>query len=691
MRKISSLALTVAMALGLAACSDGTVTEASELEQQNSSYASSSDLHSGIQLNNLDTEARPQDDFFQYVNGQWLERTEIPSDRARWGSFDELRERAEAHVLAIVQEAANGSAAAGSNQQKIDDLYRSYMDKERIEALGLTPLVPDFAKITALASHSELAEYWGAQQRYRAGIPVALYVGQDQMNSEQYITSMSQSGLGLPDRDYYLANDERNQTLREQYRQFIQTMWNEAGWEQAEAAADAILAIETKIAEAHWSRIENRDRVASYNKMTLTELTESAPGFDWQAFIAAADLAINEIVVRQPDYMSAFAAMQSTVALEDWKTYLKFHTLRSSAGMLSENFGSASFDFYGRILQGLEEERSRERRAVSTVESVLGFMVGEEYVARHFQPEAQERMAEMVDNILLAFGEAIDDLDWMTAETKREAHAKLATFTTKIGYPEKWRDYDCITIAADDLVGNMRRSADCEYERMVARLGQPVDSYDWGMTPQTVNAYYRSTMNEIVFPAAILQPPFFDVNADDAVNYGAIGAVIGHEITHGFDDQGRRSDGDGNLRDWWGLQDEEQFRMRAQQVVDQFSAFNPIDDLYLQGALSLGENIADLGGLNVALRGYRNSLAGAEAQVLDGFTGEQRFFMGWGQIWRIKFRDEALRRQVVVGPHSPGKYRVLGPLSNMPEFYQAFDVEPGDKMYRNDDVRVTIW
>ncbi|MFU8783616.1 M13 family metallopeptidase [Aliidiomarina sp.] len=688
MRKISSLAFGVAMALGLAACSEVPQTNQSlsDAEQQVEQQ-----LSSGVSLNNLETSVRPQDNFFRYVNGQWLERTEIPSDRARWGSFDELRERAEEQVLAIVLAAAETSGEANSNVQKIGDLFRSYMNEDRVEELGISPLTADFERIASLQTHADLADFWGYNQRYRAATPVNLGVGQDQMNSEEYITSISQSGLGLPDRDYYLADDERNQTLRGQYVEFIERLWNAAEWDNGSEAAATILAIETKIAGAHWSRIQNRDRVASYNKMSVAELQELAPEFNWSALLSAADLAVDELVVRQPDYMQAFAKMQAEISLADWQTYLQFHTLRSAAGILSSKFAEASFDFYGRVLQGLEEERSRERRAVSTVESLLGFMVGEEYVAEHFQAESKERMAEMVDNILLAFGEAIDDLEWMTDATKAEAHAKLATFTTKIGYPDKWRDYECLTIAADDLFGNMRRSANCEYERMLARLGSEVDPYDWGMTPQTVNAYYRSTMNEIVFPAAILQPPFFDVNADDAINYGAIGAVIGHEITHGFDDQGRRSDGSGNLRDWWSEVDEEQFRERAQLMIEQFSAFNPIDDLHLQGALSLGENIADLGGLNVALRGYRNSLNGEEGPVIDGYTAEQRFFIGWGQIWRIKFRDEALRRQVVVGPHSPGKYRVLGPLSNMPEFYEAFDVQPGDPMHRDDDVRVKIW
>ncbi|RUO21602.1 M13 family metallopeptidase [Aliidiomarina haloalkalitolerans] len=696
MNKVTMIAASVALALGVTGCTDGeTPTNGSSATQhtaaQMSSTAEQQALRSGVEINNMDTSVSPRENFFRYVNGGWLENTQIPADRARWGSFDELREQAEAHVLEIVQEFASTTAEQGSDVQKIGDLYRSFMDEDTIEARGINPLAEDFARIQALESHADLATYWGQQQRYRAGTPFNVSVGQDQMQSDQHITAISQSGLGLPDREYYLASDARNQELRAAYQSFIEELWQLAGWDDAEAKATSIINIETALARHHWTRIQNRDRLASYNKMTLTELAEEAPGFDWATMFAAAGLDINEVVVRQPDYLTAFADLYQQFSMADWQAYLQFHVLRNSANILSRDFAALSFDFYGRVLQGLEEERSRERRAVSTVESTLGFMVGQEYVNRHFQPEAQERMAVMVDNILAAFAEAIDDLEWMTDETKLEAHAKLATFTTKIGFPEKWRDYDCLTIAADDLFGNLRRSAECEYDRMISRLGQEVDPYDWGMTPQTVNAYYRSTMNEIVFPAAILQPPFFNVAADDAINYGAIGAVIGHEITHGFDDQGRRSDGEGNLRDWWSPDDETQFRERAALMIDQFSAFNPIDDLYLQGALSLGENIADLGGLNVALRGYLNSLGDSGGETIDGFTPEQRFFIGWGQIWRIKFRDEALRRQVVVGPHSPGKYRVLGPLSNMPEFYQAFDVQPGDPMYRDEDVRIKIW
>lgn len=687
MKRISLLALSIAAALGLTACSPAENTQSTNIQASQNQQG----ITSGVELNNLNTAVKPNDDFFQYINGKWLERTEIPADRARWGSFDELRERAEQQVLVIINEFAAAGGEPGSNAQKIGDLFNAYLNVERINSLGLAPIQSNFDTIHALTSHNDLAAFWGAQQRVRIGTPVSMFVGQDQMQSDQYITMVSQSGLGMPDRDYYVKDSDENLALRQAYTGFISNLWSLAGWEGGEQAAATVLAIETELANAHWSRIQNRDRRATYNKMTVAELAEHAPGFAWATFFEQAGVDINEVVVRQPDYLATFAQMYTKVSLADWKTYFKFHTLRATANYLPTQFGDASFEFYGRTLQGLEEQRSREKQAVSMVESSLGFLVGQEYVARHYQEESRARMEELVANIKVAFGEAIDDLEWMSPATKLEARAKLATFTTKIGYPEKWRDYDCLDIVADDLMANVAASGACEYQRMIDRLGSEVDPYDWGMTPQTVNAYYRSTMNEIVFPAAILQPPFFNVNADDAVNYGAIGAVIGHEITHGFDDQGRRSDGAGNLRDWWTEQDEEQFRGRAQLMIDQYSSFNPIDDLYLRGALGLGENIADLGGLTVAYRAYQNSLKGKQPEIIDGFTAEQRFFAGWGQIWRIKFRDESLRRQVIQGPHSPGKYRVLGVLSNMPEFYQAYEVKPGDGMYRQPDVRVKIW
>ena len=651
-----------------------------------------SELGSGINRENMDPEVPPHDNFYRFVNGRWLEETEIPSDRSRWGSFDELRETAEQQVLEIITELAEEEAEFGSDNQKIGDMFRSFKDTVRIEEAGLTPLEEELQNIDTLSSHQGLLAFWGHYQPYRFGAPFSVSVAQDLMQSDHYITYSGQSGLGLPDRDFYLNDDERSQQLLQQYKNYISRIWDAAGWEDGEEAAERILDLETSIAEIHWTRVENRDRQATYNKKSLDELAELAPAIDWNLYLDQAQLDdIDEIVVRQPSYLENLSELWQEIDLEDWKTYLRFHLIRQAASNLSSEFADAHFDFYGRVLSGQPEQRSRERRAVSATESALGFLVGKKYIDRHFPEEASARMDEMIDNLTVAFEESIKELEWMTDETKEEALSKLDNFNAKIGYPDVWRDYDCVEIQPDDLMGNMRRAAVCEYERNIGRLGEEVDPEEWGMTPQTVNAYYSVALNEIVFPAGILQPPFFDVEAEDAVNYGGIGAVIGHEITHGFDDQGRRSDGDGNLRDWWTDEDEEQFEKRAQLMIDQYNEYNPIDDMNINGALALGENIADLGGVNVAYRAYMNSLDGEESPVIDGFTGEQRFFMGWGQVWRITFRDEALRQQLMTGPHSPGKYRVIGVLSNMPEFYEAFDVSPGDEMYREEEKRVRIW
>ncbi len=688
MKQKSLLAFSIALAFGLAGCEQASKTP----EPTPATVAAVASLKSGIELTNLDTQTKPQQDFFRYVNGNWLAKTEIPADKSVWGSFHELRKGADEHVLTLIKAAAAKPADTGTDQQKIGDLYRAYLDTAKIESLGLTPLQDELAAIDKLTQPAELAAFLGQLQQERYGSPVALYVGQDQKDSTTYIVSASQSGLGLPDRDYYLKTDEKSEQIKKQYQWMIAKFWELAGWAEGGKAAEQIFALESKLAEAQWSRVQNRDRNATYNKMTPAELSTLAPGFDWAAFIKAAQLNSEDaLVVRQPTYFTAFAKLQQEVALDEWKTYLKFHLIRSNASMLSAAFDQTSFDFYGRVLSGLQEQKPREERAVEAINNALGFMVGKMYVEKYFKPEAKERMDQLIKNLRVAFEQSINELEWMSAETKLAAQEKLKKFNTKIGYPDVWRDYNCLSISADDLIGNMQRSSQCEYQRMIGKLGKPVDRTEWGMTPQTVNAYYSSTMNEIVFPAAILQPPFFNVEADDAVNYGAIGGVIGHEITHGFDDQGSRSDGDGNLRDWWSPADAEQFRQRTQLMVEQYSAFNPIDDLKLQGALGLGENIADLGGLTVAYRAYQNSLNGKTAPVIDGFTGEKRFFIGWAQVWRTKFRDEALRQQVITGPHSPGMYRVLGVLSNMPEFYQAYDVKPGDGMYRPDDQRVKIW
>ena len=688
-----ALSLALILLISLSSCSPEPAEPMRAVQDEPASTPETGPvLGSGIELGNMDTSVRPQDNFYRFVNGTWLQETEIPADRARWGSFDELREQSQEHVLEIILDLAEEEHEFGSDGQKIGDMFRSFMDTLAIEELGLAPIQSDLASIDALQSHDDLPAFWGYNQRHRLGAPVSVFVGLDLMQSDQYITSGTQSGLGLPDRDFYLRDDERSLQLVDAYRTYIARLWEAAEWGDGEDAADRIIALETAIAEQHWTRVQNRDRQATYNKMTVGELAEAAPGFDWIRMLEQAGLGdIEEIVIRQPSYFEAFAGMWREVDLEDWKTYLRFHLLRGTASNLSSTFADINFDFYGRVLSGVEEQRSRERRAVANTEGVLGFMVGKKYVERHYPQEAADRMADMIANLKVAFEQSIRELEWMSDDTKKEALAKLANFNAKIGYPEVWRDYDCLEIHPGDLVGNLRRASLCEHERNIGRLGQEVDREEWGMTPQTVNAYYNVALNEIVFPAAILQPPFFNVEADDAVNYGGIGGVIGHEITHGFDDQGRRSDGDGNLRDWWTQEDEEQFQARAQLMIEQYNAFNPIDDMHINGALALGENIADLGGVNVALRAWRNSLGGAESPVIDGFTGEQRFFMGWGQIWRIQFRDESLRQQLLTGPHSPGKYRVLGIMSNMPEFYEAFGVQPGDPMYRDEAVRVRIW
>ena len=646
----------------------------------------------GVDVGGFDTTVRPQDDFFRFVNGGWLDRTPIPEDRSRFGAFDELQEASEASLRAIVEELAAGEAEPGSERRKIGDLFASFMDEARLEELGAAPLQEDLASIAAVSSLEELVALFGAAPRAGWSAPLALFVNQDQGQSDRYIVYLSQSGLGMPDRDFYLREDPRSRELLAVYRATVERLMGLAGIPGPDRAAEAVMALETSIAGYHWTRVQNRDRQATYNPMTVRALVERTPGFPWAGYLAAAELAdVEEVVVRQPDYLDAVARLAREVPLEDWKIYLSWHLVRNAAPLLSRAFVEAHFDFYGRALQGTTELRPRWRRGIGVVNGSLGDALGKIYVERHFPPEAKERMERLVANLKVAFGQAIDELEWMSEATKQEARAKLDRFGSKIGYPETWKEYSDLEIRRSDLAGNVRRSGEVEYRRRIEKLGQPIDRGEWFMTPQIVNAYYTPSLNEVVFPAAILQPPFFSLWADEAVNYGAIGGVIGHEITHGFDDQGRRSDGEGNLRDWWTPEDEERFRARAQVLVDQFDAYEPLPGMRINGQLALGENIADLGGLTVAHRAYLLSLGDREAPVIDGFTGSQRVFLGWAQVWRTQYRDEALRTQLITGPHSPGPYRVRGPLSNMPEFYAAFGVQEGDGMFRPAEERVKIW
>lgn len=646
----------------------------------------------GIDVANFDTSVRPQDDFFRYVNGTWLENTKIPADRSNYGSFTQLFDEAEASLKEIIEEAAAAKAEPGSDEQKIGDLYRSFMNADEVERRGLTPLAAEFERIDGLASHADVVSYFGYAQTAGVQSPLGLFVDQDAKHSTEYIAYLTQSGLGLPDRDYYFNEDARFVEIRAKYLEHVQRMFELAGLESPAASARAVVDLETRMARSQWTRVQNRDRDSTYNKVDFAAAAGLAPGLGWRAFFAAAGLpGVEDFIVRQPSYVQALDGIVAGTPVERWRTYLRWKLLDAWAPDLPQRFVDADFDFYGRTLRGTEENRPRWKRGVGRVQGAMGELVGKIYVERHFQAEKKARMDELVGNLREAFRQAIDELAWMGDETKAQAYIKLDKFVAKIGFPDEWKDYSALQVWDDDLIGNLMRSNAVEYDRMIQKLGKPLDRGEWFMTPQTVNAYYNPPMNEIVFPAAILQPPFFNVDADDATNYGAIGAVIGHEFSHGFDDQGRKSDGDGNLRDWWTEQDAAEFERRADGLVAQYAAFNPIDDMHVNGEFTLGENIGDLAGLTMAYRAYRLSLGGEEAPVIDGFTGDQRFFLGWAQVWRRKYRDDELRRRLVTDPHSPSQYRTNGIVSNMPAFYRAFDLKEGDGMYRAPEDRVQIW
>jgi predicted metalloendopeptidase len=646
----------------------------------------------GVDTTNLDRSVRPQDDFFRFVNGGWLNRTQIPGDRSSWGSFLELREQSSTALRTILEEAARSSAPAGSAERKIGDMYASYLDSARVEALGLTPLQGELRTIAAVTSTKQLPTAFARLARLGVSRPVGVGVGPDQRNSERNVVAVSQAGLGLPDRDYYLKQDAKLAAARAAYAQYITRAMTLAGQTDPAGAAQRIVALETRLAEKQWDRARNRDRNATYNRMTTAQLAAAMPSFDWPAYLKAAKLGQpTEVVVRQPDYLTALDTIIASTPVSTWREYMTFKLLDGYAEALPAAYQNARFDFRGRTLSGQQEQSARWKRAVAAVEGSLGEAAGQVYVKRHFAPEAKARMDALVKNVVEAYRVGIDSLEWMSPATKTEAKAKLAKFTVKIAYPDRWRDYSSLQIRRDDLIGNAMRTSAFEYDEMVARLSKPVERWRWGMTPQTVNAYYNASNNEIVFPAAILQPPFFNVQADDAVNYGGIGAVIGHEIGHGFDDQGRKSDGAGNLRDWWTGDDAKAYESRAEKLGAQYAALTPIDSLHINPKLTMGENIGDVSGLAAAYRAYRMSLGGKPAPVIGGFTGDQRFFMGYAQIWRTKMRDDALRQQLLTDPHSPGAVRAYIPLVNNDAFVAAWNVKPGDKMYVAPENRVRIW
>ncbi|MFD4265257.1 M13 family metallopeptidase [Rhodococcus sp. NPDC058481] len=649
---------------------------------------------SGIDLTHLDQGIRAQDDLFVHVNGKWLDDYVIPADRAVDGAFRTLYDQAEVDVRAIITEAADARDAEGTDSQRIGDLYSSFMDADAAERAGLEPIAAELAAIDAVTDLSALARLLGELQRTGVSGAIGNYVDTDAKNSSRYLVHLTQSGIGLPDESYY-REDSYAQT-RDAYLAHVEAMLTLAGRPDPAGAARRILDLETAVAAGHWDVVKRRDAELSYNLVTLPDLAAQNPGFDWDAWVSglggSADT-FAELVVRQPTFVTTLTALWTQRPLSDWQEWAAWKVIHSRAPYLSEAPVAEDFAFYGKTLSGTEENRERWKRGVSLVQDLLGESVGKLYVQRHFPPEAKARMQELVANLQEAYRRNISELEWMGTETRQAALAKLEKFTPKIGYPDKWRDYTGLVIAADDLVGNYRRGYAADHDRDLAKLGGPVDRDEWFMTPQTVNAYYNPGMNEIVFPAAILQPPFFDANADDAANYGGIGAVIGHEIGHGFDDQGAKYDGDGNMVDWWTDDDRTEFGKRTTALIEQYNEFEPkaLPGHTVNGEFTIGENIGDLGGLSIALEAYKIALDGQTAPELDGLTGLQRVFFGWAQVWRTKARNEEAIRRLAVDPHSPPEFRCNGVVRNLDSFHDAFDVTPGDALYLEPERRVRIW
>ncbi len=658
-------------------------------------------IRSGIDLSYVDPNARPQDDLFGHVNGRWLTEYDIPADRATDGAFRQLFDRGEEQVRDLIVEASEHGAAKGTDTQRIGDLYASFLDEQAVERRGIQPLRDELAIIDDAADSAALAAAIGALQRTGSGGGVAMYVDTDAKNSARYLVHVTQSGIGLPDESYF--RDEQHAEVLAAYPGHIAKMfalvYGGTPDDHAETAA-RIVALETKLAAAHWDVVKRRDADLTYNLRTFAELQAEGVGFDWAGWVTALGStpeAVAELVVRQPDYLTAFAALWGSENLDDWKRWARWRLIRARAQWLTDDLVAADFEFYGRTLTGAEQIRDRWKRGVAVVENLLGDAVGKLYVQRHFPPDAKARVDALVENLQEAYRISISNLDWMTPQTRERALIKLGKFTAKVGYPAKWRDYSKLVIDRDDLYGNVRRGYVVSHDREVAKLGGPVDRDEWFMTPQTVNAYYNPGMNEIVFPAAILQPPFFDAEADDAANYGGIGGVIGHEIGHGFDDQGAKYDGDGNLIDWWTDDDRTEFGARTKALIEQYEAYVPRalaghdGPPHVQGAFTVGENIGDLGGLSIALLAYELSLQGRPAPVINGLTGLQRVFYGWAQVWRTKSRDAEAIRRLAVDPHSPAEFRCNGVIRNLDSFHEAFDVAEGDALFLDPQKRVRIW
>jgi putative endopeptidase len=650
-------------------------------------------VRSGIDPTAVDPNVRPQDDLFAHVNGPWVRATPIPADRGRYGTFDELRETAEQHVREIIEEVAAGDPQSGTVAAKVGDLYASFMDEDAVEALGSQPLAQDLARAAAVSSPDEVMATSGTFGR--AGILglVMPFVNTDDRDPSRYVVYLEQAGLGLPDESYY--REEQHADKRAAYVGHVERMLALAGWPDPAEAAARVMALETRLAAGHWDKVTNRDPVKTYTLLDLAGLTDLGPQITWSAYLdglGAPANAFDAVVVRQPDHITSVSAALTQEPMQAWRDWLAWHVVHAHAPYLSSAFVEENFDFYGRTLSGVPEMRERWKRGVGLVEEALGEAVGQLYVERHFPPHAKEAMVGLVDNLVEAFRRSLSQVPWMGEDTRREALTKLGQFTPKIGYPQRWRDYGALEVRADDLLGNVRRAVAFEVDRQYAKLGGPVDRDEWFMTPQTVNAYYNPGLNEIVFPAAILQPPFFDVDADDAVNYGGIGAVIGHEVGHGFDDQGSQFDGTGTLRNWWTEHDRSAFQALADALIAQFDELETRDapGHKVNGALTVGENIGDLGGLTIGHLAYRISLGDEPAPEIDGWTGDQRFFLGWAQVWRGAARAAEAERLLALDPHAPMDLRANA-VRNLDEFHEAFGVSPGDGLWVDPSDRVRIF
>ncbi|WP_299492665.1 M13 family metallopeptidase [uncultured Shewanella sp.] len=694
MKKIVLGGLYASLIVGVSACdTDKVVPKETQVSQTDSAMPIQKVLSSGVDFDNFDLSVRPQDNFYNYVNGNWIKTARIPSDKTSIGAFYDLRDKSQEDIKGIIESLSKQEGLKqGSDEQKVADLYSSFMNVDRLNQLGIMPIKAELDKIAAIGNKNELMAYFAHSQVIGSSSPLNFYVDVDAKDSSRYVSSLWQGGLSLPDKDYYTNSAPRFIKIRQAFVKHIENMYTLAGFDEPKNNADKVMALETKLASNHWGVVDNRDSTKIYNLYKVSDLSTLAPNINWQVYLKAIGVPkAVDMVINQPSYIEGFNQLINTVDLPTWKTYLQWQLLSNMAGDLTTALDNEHFAFFGTILNGQEAQKPRWKRGVAIVNDQLGEVVGKVYVKRYFSPAAKTRMQELVENLKTAYGDSIKDLTWMSETTKAAAEEKLMLFTSKIGYPDKWRNYDALTIKSDDLVGNSIRSHEFEHQDELSKLGGPIRKWEWFMTPQTVNAYYNPSMNEIVFPAAILQPPFFNMKADDAVNYGGIGAVIGHEMGHGFDDQGAKFDGQGNMRDWWTEQDLTQFTQRGKALIAQYNGYSIFEGLNVNGQLTLGENIGDLSGLTIAYKAYRQSLKGEQAPVIDGLTGDQRFFIGFAQVWRAKIKEATMRKYAAIDPHSPAEFRCIGALSNMPEFYQTYGVKKGDKMYIAPANRVKIW